>query len=298
MERKRSETLKLFVVSDVGLRSSLLCSTRSIQGWQSFWPGSDAPSPGAGPWSTKRCRTPATDPVCSRPRWPRPGTDSSDRDCSCGSVREPSSVSSLVPAVLRHSGDRRCFVSRCQIRCKSTAAACCGSGAESAECPAVPLTGSDQSQESDRAVSPGCVFLALGQQLPPHLLTHRTQRIQLLVVKLGPPAYSRFRDLPQPRGTMARRIDLLAATRNGPTAIDRLHPGHDWSEIFGEGQITAHQFFQAAQAVFPVIDGAEMIQAQQLGPAAGVDLVILVAFPPRGILARIAHHPFGDMRFQ
>ena len=72
MERKRSETLKLFVVSDVGRRSLLLSSTRSTRWWQSSWPGSDAPSPAGCPWPVMLCRTPATDPVCSRPRWPRP----------------------------------------------------------------------------------------------------------------------------------------------------------------------------------------------------------------------------------
>ena len=90
------------------------------------------------------------------------------------------------------------------------------------------------------------MFLALREQLPPHFLTHRPQRIELLVVKLRPPAHSRFADLPEPLGTMARCIDLLAGTRNGPTAIDGLHPRHDPSEIFGDGEITAHQFLQAS----------------------------------------------------
>src|SRR6202522_2137311 len=145
---------------------------------------------------------------------------------------------------------------------------------------------------------PGRVFLALRQQLPPHLLTHCPQRIQLLVVKLGSPAHSWFCDLSQPLDAMARCIDLLGATGNSPTAIDRLHPGHDPSQIFGDGQITAHQFLQAAQAVFPVIDGVEMIKTEQIGQAACVDLVTLVAFSQGGILARIAHYQFSDMGFQ
>src|ERR1700684_3306809 len=40
-----------------------------------------------------------------------------------------------------------------------------------------------------------------------------------------------------------------------------------------------------------------MIQAQQLGQPARVDLVTLVAFPHGGILSRIAHHQFRDMGF-
>src|ERR1700738_2403664 len=54
MERTRLETLKLFVVSDVGRRSSLLSSTRSTRWWQSSLPRSDAPSPAGCPWSAKR----------------------------------------------------------------------------------------------------------------------------------------------------------------------------------------------------------------------------------------------------
>jgi hypothetical protein len=72
MERTRSETLKLFVVSDVGRRSSLLSSTPSTRWWQSSWPTLDAPSLASCPWSATRCRTLETDPVCSRPRSPRP----------------------------------------------------------------------------------------------------------------------------------------------------------------------------------------------------------------------------------
>jgi hypothetical protein len=49
-------------------------------------------------------------------------------DCSCGSVREWSSVSSLVATARQPYGDRRCCGSRCQIRCKSITAAWCGNG--------------------------------------------------------------------------------------------------------------------------------------------------------------------------
>jgi hypothetical protein len=61
--RTRSETLKLFVVSDVGRRSTLPSSTRSIRWWQSSWLRSVAPSPAACPWPIRRCRTPGTDRV-------------------------------------------------------------------------------------------------------------------------------------------------------------------------------------------------------------------------------------------
>src|SRR5258705_10563518 len=63
MERTRSETLKLFVVSDVGRRSTLLSSTRSTRWWQSSWPRLDAPCPAGCPWPVMRCRTPETDRV-------------------------------------------------------------------------------------------------------------------------------------------------------------------------------------------------------------------------------------------
>jgi hypothetical protein len=42
------------------------------------------------------------------------------------------------------------------------------------------------------------------------------------------------------------QVNLLAGARNGPTAIDGLHPRHDPYEIFGDGEITTHQFLQAS----------------------------------------------------
>ena len=72
MERTRSETLKLFVVSDVGRRSTLLSSTQSTRWWQSSGPRSDAPFLAACPWPVKPRRTPETDRVCSKPRSPHP----------------------------------------------------------------------------------------------------------------------------------------------------------------------------------------------------------------------------------
>ena len=50
--------------------------------------------------------------------------------------------------------------------------------------------------------------------------------------------------------------------------------------------------------MFTVIDGVEMIEAQQFGQPARVDLVTLVAFFHGGILSRIAHHQFRHVRFQ
>ena len=68
MERTRSETLKLFVVSDVGRRSTLPSSIPAIRSWQSFLLKSDAPFPAAYPWQPKPCRTPERGPVCWKPR--------------------------------------------------------------------------------------------------------------------------------------------------------------------------------------------------------------------------------------
>src|ERR1700686_5016107 len=169
-----------------------------------------------------------------------------------------------------------CFFARCS--CPSTlrvigAAVCLD--ANSAVSPQLPLgaetvrglQNAKQYGRPDRAnrrdlaePSPGLVFLTLGEQITPHLLAQCSQCIQLLVVKLRPPAHSQFADLPEPLGTMARCIDLLAGARNGPTAIDGLHPCHDPYQIFGDGEITAHQFLQTSEPVFTVIDGAEMVE--------------------------------------
>src|SRR5271169_3965803 len=93
---------------------------------------------------------------------------------------------------------------------------------------------------------PGLMLLAFCQQISPNFLAQEPQRIQLLVVKLRPPAHPRFADFPEPLGTMAGGIDLLAGTGNSPTAVQRLHSRHHSSEIFGNRQITAHQLFQSS----------------------------------------------------
>ena len=72
MERKGSETLKLFVVSDIWRRSPLLSSTRSERWWQSSWPGSAAPFQVACPWPPIPHKTPRRDRAWSRRRSPLP----------------------------------------------------------------------------------------------------------------------------------------------------------------------------------------------------------------------------------
>ena len=98
-----------------------------------------------------------------------------------------------------------------------------------AECQVVRLPGSDRAKESGRAVS------RLGVSWPlltaPAALPDAPSATHRVVGSIE------FRSL-------ARCIDLLAGTRNGPTTIDRLHSRHDPSEIFGDGEITAHQFLQ------------------------------------------------------
>ena len=63
MERTRSETLKLFVISDIWRRSSLLSSIRSIRSWQSSSLRSGGPSRVACPGLPRRRKIPGTDPV-------------------------------------------------------------------------------------------------------------------------------------------------------------------------------------------------------------------------------------------
>jgi len=69
-------------------------------------------------------------------------------------------------------------------------------------------------------------------------------------------------------------------------------------QIFGDGQITAHQLFQRSKTMFAVIHRGEMIEAQQLGQSAGVDLVVLAAFLHGLGLSWIAHQQFRHAGFQ
>src|ERR1039458_8020797 len=92
----------------------------------------------------------------------------------------------------------------------------------------------DLAEQLERLVLP-----ALGQQFAPHLLAQRPQRIELLVVELRPAAHTRLGDLAEPRGTVARRIDLLPRTSNPPASVDRLQSTHHPYQIFADGQVTA-----------------------------------------------------------
>ena len=65
-EQTRSETLKLFVVSDDWRRSTLLSSRRLKRSWQFFWPRSAAPFLAACPWPLKPYKTPGTGRAWSR----------------------------------------------------------------------------------------------------------------------------------------------------------------------------------------------------------------------------------------
>jgi hypothetical protein len=64
--RTRSETLKLFVVSEIGRRSTLLSSIPPTRWWQFSSPRSGAPSLPASPWPAGPRRTLATDRAWSR----------------------------------------------------------------------------------------------------------------------------------------------------------------------------------------------------------------------------------------
>ena len=57
MEQTRSETLKLFVVSDDWRRNTLLSSRRSERSWQFSWLRSVVPFPAACPWPVKPNKT-------------------------------------------------------------------------------------------------------------------------------------------------------------------------------------------------------------------------------------------------
>ena len=142
------------------------------------------------------------------------------------------------------------------------------------------------------------MLLAFHQQIPPHLLAQEAQHIELLVVVLSAPPDAGFPDLVEPFRSVAWCIHVVARTRNAPTAIQRLESIHNPREIFVDRQITAGQFLQSSDAIFPVIDGLEMVEAQQLGQLAGVILVTLATFFQQSIFSWITHHDLGDVRLQ
>jgi hypothetical protein len=98
--------------------------------------------------------------------------------------------------------------------------------------------------------------------------------------------------------TVTWYIHFVAGTRNAPAAIQRLEPIHDPRDILGDGQITASQLFQCAQAVLSVIDRLKMVTTQELSQLVRIDSITFTTVFQQGILARITHHDFADARLQ
>ena len=74
------------------------------------------------------------------------------------------------------------------------------------------------------------------------------------------------------------------------TNFDLCNARHHPPEILGDGQITAGQFLQHAQAVFSVIDRLDFVHVQQVGQLVCIDPVTLTAILQQGNLPRITHH--------
>ena len=186
MERTRSETLKLFVVSDVGRRSSPLSSIRSERSWQFFLPRSVGPFLASCLWPIKPRRTPGT-----------------DRLSAGGDDRRPlEQILQIVIAILVESANR-VFLGSLQLSIDGTmiGTATCFYG-QTTVFPQRPLGSEavrslqnaqqhscpDRANRGDLAeLFPGLLLFTLRQQLAPHSQAQHSQRIQLLVIKLRPP---------------------------------------------------------------------------------------------------------------
>src|SRR5256884_3108309 len=74
---------------------------------------------------------------------------------------------------------------------------------------------------------PGLVFLALRQQLPPHFLTHHPQRIELLIVKLRPPADRKSTRLNSSHGYISYAVFCLKKKKKTTQHSDQSITEHD-----------------------------------------------------------------------
>ena len=93
----------------------------------------------------------------------------------------------------------------------------------------------------------------------------KVQRIELLVVNRCSATHSSLGNLAEPLGTIARRIDLFAGTRDSPASIQRLEARHDSNQISADRQVTSRQFLERPHSVLSVIDRVEKIGPQQIG---------------------------------
>ena len=133
------------------------------------------------------------------------------------------------------------------------------------------------------------MFATLRQQFAPGLLAQVLQHVQLLIKLLGSAASAGLGNFSQPLTAMAGIVDVPSGTGDRPAAIQGFQPIHDPGKIFDDGQITSGEFPQHAHPGLAVINRLEIIEPQQVGKFAGIDLVTLVAMFEQSVLARIAH---------
>src|SRR5450432_3132674 len=289
MERTRSETLKLFVISDIGRRSSLLSSIRSIRSWQS------SPLRQSG---HLRSHALGKQNLVELPEWT--GLNRSDGRCALKQILQIVIAVSiqfanrdLLPGFMQLALHRTVVGAAMHFDGKTAVLPERSLGPKTMRC----LDQRNQQRRPNRTDRRDLaeqfarlVLLTLGQQIAPDCLAQDSQGIELLVIKFCPAKHSHLGDFREPLRTMTRRIDLLAGAWNTPTAIDRLHSAHHSSEIFADRQIAACQFLQRADACSAVIDRAEFVHVQPVSQLAGIDPVLLV--PLSAILLRIAYHQF------
>src|SRR5215831_6067889 len=132
------------------------------------------------------------------------------------------------------------------------------------------------------------MLVAFCQELASRFQAYRLQQIELLIEPFRANPHSWLSDLSQPLGAMTGRVDGCTRAGNRPTAVQSFDAIHDASDILGDGQITAPQFFQGANAMLSVIHRMELVTAQQLRQLARIDSVVLIAIFQKSVLSRIA----------
>jgi hypothetical protein len=134
------------------------------------------------------------------------------------------------------------------------------------------------------------MLATLRQQFASGVLAQGLQHVQLLIKLLSSAASAGLGNFPQPLTAMAGIVDVPSGTGNRPAAIDCFQPIHHPGNIFDDSQITAGELPQHAYTSLAMVNRLEIIEPQQIGKFASIDLVAFVAMLEQRVLARVAHY--------
>src|SRR6185436_12516288 len=88
-------------------------------------------------------------------------------------------------------------------------------------------------------------------------------------------------------------VQLASAMLDRLAVVERLEPVLHPGDVFNQTFITAHQVFQGARSMLPMVDRLEPVESQQFGQLQRVHSIVAAALDPVGLWVT-GHHSFDQ----